>query len=214
MSPPVATFVDVLFPVTCVLCARPGVAVCRVCQLRLPEVRLQNSPTPPGLDRFAARFSYEGPAREVVSGLKYRNRRASVRWFGQELAGVVPGVPDLITWVPTTDARRRRRGFDQSRLLAARLAAELRRPCQPTLWRHEGPPQTGRSGADRRHGPGLSARGRLDGAVVLLVDDVVTTGATMASAAVVLRAEAGAAEVWGVALARTPLKAAAGRADP
>jgi predicted amidophosphoribosyltransferase len=91
-------------------------------------------------------------------------------------------------------------------LLARRVARHLRVPCRRLLVRAPGPAQTGRSAADRWAGPAFTARWAARG-TVLVVDDVVTTGATMAAAARSLRS-VGAEQVVVLALARTPLKAA------
>jgi predicted amidophosphoribosyltransferase len=163
---------------------------------------------PAGLDRCAALLAYEGAGRELVARLKYRDARAAAGFLATAMAGLVDrGDIDVVTWVPTTAARRRERGFDQARLLARLTARRLRRPLRPLLVRAPGPPQTGRPGAARRAGPVLAARARACPRRVLLVDDVVTTGATMTAAARALRA-AGAVGVHGLAAARTPLKPA------
>jgi len=148
--------------------------------------------------------------RELVARLKYRNARAAAGFLATAMAALVdPGDVDVVTWAPTTAARRRRRGFDQAALLARLVARRMGRPCSPLLARPPGPPQTGRAGAARRLPRGFEARApgrcRTRPARVLLVDDVVTTGATMTAAARALRA-AGATAVHGLAAARTPLK--------
>ncbi len=136
-------------------------------------------------------------------------RQTLVQGIGEGvLDGLLQGVAvDVVTWPPTSAARRRRRGYDQAELAARALAGHLGRPARSLLRREAGPPQTGRSAADRRHGPRFTARrgaaAQVAGARVLLVDDVVTTGATLRAAARIL-AELGADEVHGLALARTP----------
>ena len=158
-------------------------------------------PPPPGVDACAAVLAYEGPARELVARLKYRNHRSALDGMAAAMAASLTAVPDVVTWAPTTDARRRARGFDHAELLARRIARRLGRPCRRLLTRAPGPPQTGRSRTDRQAGPRLDARVGVEG-TVLLVDDVVTTGATATAAAAALR-RAGASRVEVVAAART-----------
>jgi predicted amidophosphoribosyltransferase len=158
---------------------------------------------PPGLDRCLALVEYVGAGRELVARLKYRNARASVRWLAVGMAALIDEPVAAVTWVPTTTARRRQRGFDQAELLARAVARRLPAPCVRLLDRRPGPPQTGADAATRHAArPAFVARRRA-GATVVLVDDVITTGATLAAAAAVARA-AGANRVIGLLAARTP----------
>jgi predicted amidophosphoribosyltransferase len=209
-----------LFPTRCPACRRRGPAPCPACAAQLRPAR--PLPPPLGVSRCHAVLAYEGVGRELVARLKYRNERSALARLALAMAALVaaPGLGgageeaggtgiDLVTWVPTSPARRRQRGFDQAELLARAVARRLRLPCPraPVLARRPGPPQTGRPAAERRAGgPAFVARRVVAGLTVLLVDDVVTTGATMSAAAIALRT-AGAADVIAVAAARTPLKA-------
>jgi len=160
-------------------------------------------------------MAYEGAGREIVARLKYRNARCVVPWLATEMAKLVEDpkdardpaaglAADVVTWVPTTAARRRERGFDQGRVLAVAVARRLGIPCRGLLRRGRGPAQTGRSRRQRLEGPGYEVRsGRAVPPRVLLVDDVVTTGATLTAAARRLR-EAGAHEVTALVAARRP----------
>jgi predicted amidophosphoribosyltransferase len=128
------------------------------------------------------------------------------------MAGLVACPPDaVVTWAPTAPARRRGRGFDQAELLARAIASRWRRPCRALLVRAAGPPQTGRDALARRTPAGFRARARATRTVVL-VDDVMTTGATLTAAARALR-DGGADQVIAVTAARTPLKVTLRAAD-
>ena len=160
-------------------------------------------PPPPGVQWCAALMAYDGVGREIVARFKYANARAALAWLAAEMA-VLAGAArtDVVSWVPTTPGRRRARGFDHGRLLAVAVARRLGVPCRPLLVRLPGPAQTGRTRAERLAGPRLVVLGRIAvPARVLLVDDVVTTGATLSAAARALCA-AGAEEVAAVAAAR------------
>ena len=189
-----------LLAVRCPVCGARGPAPCATCRARLrPAPALA---TPAGLAACHAVLAYEGAGRELVARLKYRNGRAAVASLAAAMAALVDAADvDVVTWAPTTAARRRARGFDQAEILARAVGRRLRRPTGALLRRRPGPAQTGRVAAARRVGPAFEAvrpvRGR-----ILLVDDVVTTGATLGAAAVVLTA-AGACDVIGLAAART-----------
>jgi len=199
----------------CPGCGRAGEPVCPRCASGL-------APPPPAappaaVDAWVAPFAYEAVAREVVARVKYREAHAAVAWLADEMAttvtrsGIARGVA-VVTWAPTTAARRRTRGFDHARLLASRVGRGLGLPCRPLLRRAPGPPQTGLAAAERRRGPAFGPRRRVPDAV-LLVDDVATTGATLAAAAAALR-KGGARRVVAVTAARTPLTRAARAACP
>jgi predicted amidophosphoribosyltransferase len=159
---------------------------------------------------------YDGAGRELVARLKYRNGRSALGWLADGMAALIPVAErtaiDVVTWAPTTRKRAATRGFDQAELLARRVASRLGVCCQRLLERRASPPQTGRDAAARRIGPVFTVRGVVNDGRVLVVDDVVTTGATVAAAAAALRG-AGARTASVVAAARTPLKISADATD-
>jgi predicted amidophosphoribosyltransferase len=213
---------DALLPFTCPGCGGRGSPLCARCQadLRPPPPAV----APPGVDAWSAAFAYRGVARELVARLKYRNARAAVPWLAAAMVDVVVAAgleASTVTWAPTTLQRRRARGFDPAEILARAVARGLRqrtgvdRPriprsldassgvwCARFLDRQPGPPQTGLAAAARLVGPRFVARREVP-TRVLLVDDIATTGATLAAAAAALRA-AGAQNVLAITAARTP----------
>jgi predicted amidophosphoribosyltransferase len=156
---------------------------------------------PAGLDSCRALLAYDAEVRRVVVGLKNRDQRALVTQLARSLAALVPEVPGLVvTWAPTSAARRRDRGFDQAELLARAVARRVGRPVTGLLSRRPGPPQSGRDARARQANPVFAVRRRCV-EPVLLVDDVATTGATLTAAAAALRA-GGAPAVHGLVVAR------------
>ena len=195
----------VLLPTSCPACGALGRAPCAGCAAELRPA--PSLPPPPGVERCPAVLAYEGVGRELVARLKYRNARSAMPYLVGAMAALVdPDAVDVVTWVPTTGARRRSRGFDQAQLLAAAVARRLGLRCRPLLRRAPGPAQTGRPLHERRDGPRFWPRPAASvPARVLLVDDVVTSGATLTAAARALR-HAGALEVHAVVAARTPAR--------
>jgi predicted amidophosphoribosyltransferase len=209
------------------------VSVCRRCRIELLAHRTTAQdaalrPPVAGVDGFTALFAYEGAVVDLVLAAKNGGRRDVLVLFGawlalavSEASGVagppggaggrsgpepapVPG-PDAVTWVPASRSRRRQRGYDQGRILAGAVAAGLGSTPVAALARVGGGRQAGRSRRDRLVGPSLRPMAAA-ASRVLVVDDVATTGASLAVAASTLRA-AGAARVSAavVALAAGPV---------
>ncbi len=187
---------------------------CR-CGLPLPQGRTACGRCRGGRQAFAARASlgpYEGTLRLVLHQLKYRGRRraaarlAALVLEDESLRRLVETSQVLVP-VPLHPRRLRERGFNQSALLAEALARATRRPCctDALVRRRDTPPQTGLSAVARRRNvrDAFAVRRRAPVArrLVLLVDDVLTTGATALACARAL-GSAGAAEVRLLTVAR------------
>jgi predicted amidophosphoribosyltransferase len=194
------TVFGVLLTRRCTVCGAAGRPVCDACLL---ELRPAPAAVPPaGVSRCWALLAYDGAGRELIARVKYRNQRGALAGVAVATASLVDVDVDVVTWAPTTTARRRDRGFDQSKVIAATMARALGVRCRPLLRRVDGPPQTGRSSVERRAGPVFVATAAPSGRV-LVVDDVITTGASLRAAATALR-RAGADDVVAAAVARTP----------
>lgn len=162
---------------------------------------------------------FDGDLRDVITQWKFHRRTALTGHLASLIVATmvergIVGRVDVVTWAPTSDRRRRRRGYDQAEELARCVARRLRLPCRRLLRRCGDVTQTGRSRRDRiRDCPQFVARPVRRAARVLVVDDVVTTGSTLRSAEGALRA-AGHRDVILVALGSTPDPAGATPVGP
>ncbi len=166
---------------------------------------------PPALARLRAAFSYEPPLDAVIRAFKFSRLEylgpylaaAALGRFRSELVGL-----DAVVAVPLHWRRRLARGFNQAELLAIPIAEALALPCRRALTRPRATaPQAGLARAARLANPRHAFRARRPAAIaglrLLLVDDVVTTGATLEAAARALLA-AGSLRVEALVVARTP----------
>jgi ComF family protein len=191
-----------LFPKRCPSCGAAGAAPCAVCAGLL--ARAPAAVSVAGIRSCRPVFVYDEGVRALLLALKYRNRRDVLAYLAREIAALIDVDADTITWVPTTAARRRDRGFDQAELLARAVGRRAGLPVRSLLRRVDGQAQTGRDERSRRVGPQFAARRRRSvGIAVVLIDDIGTTGATLLAAARVLT-QAGWAEVHARPAAWTP----------
>lgn len=183
------TVADLLFAPHCVGCGRAGAALCRPCA---GELR----PAPAGelvagADRVLAAWVYEGAARSLVLSLKLSGSEPAAAALGEALARVVRarGIRgELIAWVPARRRDIRARGFDHAEAIARAVAARLGLRPAPLLTRcSPARDQAGLSRSERDENlSGVFSARRFCGRVVL-VDDLVTTGATARACVAALR---------------------------
>ncbi len=203
MKPLLGSLLAALFPPACIACGRVGQAFCAACR---PEPAAVSGANVAGLE-VRSLGPYEGALRRAVLALKggRRDVGAILGALLAERCGNRLAAGALLVPVPTTQARRRSRGFDQAELLARAVAAETGLTCAGALARRSGGVQHGRSRSERllaRERFRCSARMPLAGRTVVLIDDVVTTGATLADCGSALR-EAGATLTTALVVART-----------
>jgi ComF family protein len=214
-----------LLPQDCLLCgaASGKAALCSACAADLPPLDATGCPVcaqpmpvagtcgaclarPPHFDATAAAWRYAFPLDQLIQSLKYAHRLASADFLGRALAALpLTSAPDIILPVPLSAARLRERGFNQSVELARPLARHLGVPLELEHIRRcrDTTPQAGLPWKERarniRHA--FECRIDLTGKNILVVDDVMTTGATLNELARILKAH-GAARVENRVVAR------------
>lgn len=196
--------VIMIFQIRCSGCGGRIRSTCSSCREALLAVKVDNVPGAPESVVYAV--AYDGRARQLILGLKYRNERATARLLAEVLVRQLEPDhrnADVVTWTPTSNQRRRQRGHDQAELIARAVARQIRRPCRSLLVHQALVAQTGAGRQQRLHGPQFRARRCRRHLHVLVIDDVVTTGATLRAAAHALRV-AGASRVSAIAVAATP----------
>ena len=198
---------NLLFPPKCVLCGemlkKEELDLCKTCRLEAPEYPNRKK-TLQFLDSFAAVWYYEGNIRRSLLRYKFRGKRSYAAAYGRFLALKVqescPGECDCLSWIPVSRLRKFRRGYDQVELLAKAVGKELGMEPVPFLKKvRHNRPQSGISGDAERRANVLGVyreknKEQIAGKRILLLDDILTTGATASEAARVLKT-AGAKEV-------------------
>lgn len=217
---------DLIYPPCCGGCGSKGARWCGRCQASMRVIqpplcrrcgrRLEASDLCISCERRAPPFAalrswadFEGPLRKAIHRLKYKRDISLGDNLSRPLIGFLNSLAweiDVIVPVPLGVARLKERGYNQAALIARPVALGTGRAYRPKVLSRvrETKTQVGLSIAERRRNVGGAFRAEREGVVgknVLLIDDVVTTGSTMEACAAALL-EAGAAEVYGLSLAR------------
>ncbi len=204
---------ELLFPRKCVLCRKllkkEELDLCGTCRKEAPAYPNKKRQLQ-FLDSFAAVWYYEDSVRRSLLRFKFYGARSYASAYGRLLAMKLqqesPEGFDLLTWIPVSRRRKLRRGYDQVYLIAKAVGRELDMVPQPVLKkiRHNAP-QSGIQDAAKRKANVMGVYRVISpetvaGKRVLLLDDILTTGATVSEAARMLKT-AGAKEVHCAAVA-------------
>jgi len=206
---------DLLFPPRCPTCGRltaPGSReFCSFCgKSTAPAGRRSDRNV--FYDEAYAAYVFEGKIRDLVLDLKFHGKRENARPLGQALAACIAknGLRfDIISWIPVSASRLKERGYDQAGLIAASAAGALGHKCTPTLRRIKSTLPNSRmdSSSDRKRNVSGAFETIYDiaGKRIVLIDDVISSGATMNECARVLKSS-GAAAVTAAAVCSAVLR--------
>ena len=207
---------DLIYPPRCVFCRRllsgREKGVCRFCRPKLPYVPADGQVQHfRNVDKCLSPLYYHGSVKDSLHRYKFGGATAYADIYSEFIVKCIDENQiscDSITWVPLSRRRLRRRGYDQAELLAKLIAKHLgQSPVRLLKKLRDTPPQSKTGSVEKRRANIAGAYACLrpelvQGKQVLLVDDIVTTGATLSEAARVLK-KAGAKEVICATLARS-----------
>jgi ComF family protein len=187
-------------PAACAFCGRltANAQVCVSCSAQTP------------LRQVWCLGEYDGLLEELIHDLKFFRKQAVADIFAKQLAAQLPffDKETIVTWLPTAPARVRQRGYDQAAVIAQTFAQARNLNCRALLQRCHNLRQVGATKAQRQQSAAVAyAIQRLpkDTPPILLIDDVMTTGASLTSAATLLH-EKGFTNLMAAVVAKQSLK--------
>lgn len=149
-------------------------------------------------------YRYDGITKDLITKMKYENGRSIAHYLAAKLPRIENDSQAVVCFVPCDGPSRRARGYDQAEILAKYYSRFVGLPMKRILIRTKHTKQVGQKRSDRFANVAGNFQCRsasLEGLNVILVDDVITTGATIGECAKILRA-AGAKTIWAVAIAK------------
>jgi competence protein ComFC len=210
-------FLDLLFPPKCAFChalLKPGEedGVCGKCEKSLPYTSGSDiKQKMPFISECCAPLYYEGSVRQSLLRYKFGQCTGYAEIYGGLVSECIcenlGGQFDVVSWVPLSRARKKKRGYDQAYLIAASVGRRLDMPVVPTLKKVKNvKAQSSTGSAEKRRANISGAYAVIDvqsvsGKRILLVDDIITTGSTLSECARTLQM-AGAGTITAAAVAR------------
>ncbi len=198
---------DLIYPPCCAGCGRVDTVWCPRCQHEIETAPLSSTPLEAisPLAGLASTALHRGRIQQAVQALKYERVTALADVLAGRLVARLNDLHwsfDTLVPVPLHIQRQRQRGYNQSQLLAEAVAATLMIPCLPFALERQRDtrPQVGLTRTQRQHNVAdafYGDRAALAGRIVLLIDDVTTTGSTLAACAQAAQA-AGASAIFGL----------------
>jgi competence protein ComFC len=211
---------ELIAPPLCLGCGNEGSMLCEVCR---PSAIITKAPTCFVCNRISAggrtckkcrvktvlagasvASHYDGLPKKLIQSLKFERARSAAGPLAALITPLLsPGDFDIVTAVPPAPARYRERGFNHAELIARRVATDLGLPYRPLIARISNERQLGHSRRERLEQAKHSflAWQSLNYERILIIDDVLTTGATLSACASALK-QAGAKRVWGAVAAK------------
>lgn len=212
--------INLISPYECLVCGKQEQLVCNDCwcqntQTKTPTCFWCNCLSDAGktckrcrvkthLSGVIIPYRLTGVIKDCIYELKYYSNREAARLLAKHVyRSISQHHFDYVSFVPATGKNQRKRGYNQARLLAKEISNLSSIPLITTLYRHKHIDQIGLNRSQRLEAVknNFEAAGKYLDKNILLVDDVITTGATLDECARMIK-NTGAKQVWGVAIAK------------